>query len=68
MPVRLLDAVASQLTTMNAAALKDAIRLSDGRTIAAEVICTHQSYWISMTALTRVSAVRPLECCRIQRR
>lgn len=43
MTVRLLDAVASQLTTMKAAALKDAIRLSDGRTVAAEVICTHQS-------------------------
>lgn len=43
MVVRMLDAVASDFMTMTASELKGCIASAEGRTIAAEVICTYQS-------------------------
>ena len=43
MVIRMLDAVASDFMTMSASELKTSIASAEGRTIAAEVICTHQS-------------------------
>lgn len=40
---RLLDATASDFLAMNGTQLAESIRLADGRTLAAEVICTDQS-------------------------
>lgn len=42
MTVRLLDATASDFWQMDAPALADSIRAAEGRTIAAEVLCTDQ--------------------------
>lgn len=40
---RLLDATASDFLQMNASDLQESIRLSEGRTVAAEAICTYES-------------------------